>query len=375
MAEYDAHHFVPQFYLRRFSTAESGRSVTTYLLSRGQFIEGASIKKQAQRHRLYGSDEVEKSFHPIEGMGANLFRRIDAGVATLKRGSEDHANLILWTFFQAGRTPAAAQELDDMLTQFGDLLLSANGMTEYRGKIRITQPNGALVSLYHAIHSTPLGGDLAAKLLVTSERPLITSDHPVVLYNSFMETRRKFGSGTGLAVRGLQVFFPISPAICIHLYDFDIYRVGGKSLNSVRITLTNDDVDALNMLQVANAHQQLYAGDGITKNYLDREVSSGSPFRRASRSGMFANPIGVGASGPNSQIVLTHRQDIRCRLSLSCIRETPFAAKYELGNRMAHYRDPAFVQLYESFNKKVAEGGYTPAEWTEFLRDRGYKVR
>lgn len=54
-----AHHYVPQFYLRRFSPDQS--SVGTFIAP-DRFVDCASIKGQAQRRHLYGRTPELRNF-------------------------------------------------------------------------------------------------------------------------------------------------------------------------------------------------------------------------------------------------------------------------------------------------------------------------
>ena len=59
------HHFVPQFYLRRFG---SDRFVAAFTLAGRRHVPRASIAGQCQRPYLYGKDPaVEAKLSAIEG--------------------------------------------------------------------------------------------------------------------------------------------------------------------------------------------------------------------------------------------------------------------------------------------------------------------
>ena len=61
------HHYVPQFYLRRFGT---GNHVSMILTDHDfRFVERAKIKGQSWKSDYYRFPEVEGSFSLIEGMG------------------------------------------------------------------------------------------------------------------------------------------------------------------------------------------------------------------------------------------------------------------------------------------------------------------
>jgi hypothetical protein len=89
--------------------------------------------------------------------------------------------------------------------------------------------------------------DLRWKLLQNkTDLPFITSDHPAVRYNQFLEPRIRSGSNTGLVARGLQMFLPLSPKHVLVLFDSETYKVGGMKLRVMNVDVTHDeDVDEL----------------------------------------------------------------------------------------------------------------------------------
>jgi hypothetical protein len=74
VAQNKNHHFVPQFYLRRFG---ADRFVALYNIARGQHVPRASIAGQCQRPYLYGKDQViEKALCELEGAAARIIADI-----------------------------------------------------------------------------------------------------------------------------------------------------------------------------------------------------------------------------------------------------------------------------------------------------------
>ena len=61
----------------------------------------------------------------------------------------------------------------------------------------------------------------------------------------------------GLSVKGLQIFYPLSPDKLTILYDKDVYRVGSDK--KVVIDITNErDVYNLNALQGCSCYENIY---------------------------------------------------------------------------------------------------------------------
>jgi hypothetical protein len=66
VAEHKSQHFVPQHYLRAFST--DGRSVRICHLGSGRVVPNASIKDQSCRDYFYGKDRrIEHALAHMEG--------------------------------------------------------------------------------------------------------------------------------------------------------------------------------------------------------------------------------------------------------------------------------------------------------------------
>jgi hypothetical protein len=124
------------------------------------------------------------------------------------------------------------------------------------------------MALNEAALCLPITFDLCFKLVINkTKEPFITSDHPVVLYNQFLEPRKKYGNNTGLACKGLEIFLPISPRHLLIFFDPDVYKVENKSNVSVDIT-ADADVKALNLLQCISADKNLYFNEEISEHQV-----------------------------------------------------------------------------------------------------------
>src|ERR1039457_2871701 len=261
MAEYKKQHYIPQFYLRNFSTDR--RRVCLFLLAQKKPIRDVNIKGQCVRDYFYSKDiEVEKALSGlIEGPAHIAIARL------LKTGhlpaaeSDDMAKLLSFVLTLQGRTLAASNAMEEMTEHFGKHVIEA--YTQASGKytadqlkgirMRLTQP--ALMSLVIATQMLPLVMDLKPALLTTNQRGLITSDNPVVAVNPYMQGVWD-GSNTGSASAGLQVILPISPQAALFFYDDEIYELVVAAEPSV--TLSKEDVETLNLLQMANAEHAVY---------------------------------------------------------------------------------------------------------------------
>jgi hypothetical protein len=372
MPEFKRHHFVPQFYLRNFASDPRQRQIGLFEIHRGLFVPNASIRSQAQRNRLYGPSSTEKALGDLEGLAAGVIRGAVERRELPRRFTDGHAALLMFVLFQAFRTPAAGAAMEEAGNQLMKTIMANDPkVAPYLDGIRLVLSDPVLRSLQTAVQHHHFVVDLCYKLLINrTDTPFITSDHPVVLYNQFMERRRAFGSNTGLGCKGLQMFLPLSPHCCLILYDCDVYKVGGRSLKSVQVAASLDDVKTLNTLQAANADNQLFFNHQTREGELRRVVAHAQSFRPATRYTAKEYPGRQLEGGFRSSIVVSSKVDILANLALSNVKELPSAQTYKLGNRAAHPRNPALLQLHDEFTDRVKANEYRLNEWGKFLADK-----
>jgi hypothetical protein len=107
-----------------------------------------------------------------------------------------------------------------------------------------------------AMLGAPSISDLAITLLINeTSRPFITSDSPVVFYNSL-----KLGDMimSGWQAPGLTIFLPLKEEITLWLFDPLMYKPRmNTSINDMVLLKRYQDVNELNRLQVLNAYKYL----------------------------------------------------------------------------------------------------------------------
>jgi hypothetical protein len=168
----------------------------------------------------------------------------------------------------------------------------------------------------------PMTLDLSYKVISSERcsRSFITSDHPVILYNSFLEERKTFGGNCGLASKGLQMFLPLSPKRLMMLYDGGCYAVGTRG-NRV-VPANDDDVVTLNALQYISCDCNLYL-----KPCAEADIpllKSRHSMRRGKDSTVTKEfpQDRVEADGTRTSLMMNHDRDIKIGLSLSFMRVT-----------------------------------------------------
>ena len=254
-------HFVPKFYLRRYS--KDGRSINIWNLRRQLKIVNANLKNQCYGVYFYGKKSiVEKALSLVEANTAQVLRSIGDTSRPPLPGSPEHQFLVLYILMQHARTLHMADELNAMTDNLAKHLV--RGTKEFEGidlsRFRIGLGEPARDALSIATSCYPLLFDLAYKVIVNrTDAEFVTSDNPVVFYNQLLSFR-KDGSNTGFATKGLKIFLPVDPNHIILLYDDNVYKVGNNK-NNVVYADRRREADQLNMLQICSASENIYFRD------------------------------------------------------------------------------------------------------------------
>ena len=360
------HHFVPRFYLRNFSRSE--KSIDLFNLKSGRLIKGAPIKGQCSRDYLYGKDtRTEKSLSEVEGEIAAMFRSIAYHRRLPRPFTAGHFLLCVHVAMQLLRTQYAGEALNESVDKMmkatfkNDPKLNGENLDDFA----FGYESPSLVTVFHGMLGFPVLMDLElAALFAPPGTEFITSDNPVVLYNKFMQ-RRTFGSNTGMAAKGLQVFLPIWPQVTLVMYDRSVYRFG-KSKNDNAAWASKEQVFEMNVLQAASASENVYLAGVDADIYRVREHAE--QFRRTRKSNVVAFEEKPEPDGGTSQIIGTSNVDIRTDASLDFLRihklgGSWLAAFCSQRRQPVHVvRDEALLQRFEAHRDDVMAGRAAPED-------------
>jgi hypothetical protein len=371
MPENKKHHFVPRFYLRRFSA--DGRSINLYNLPGSRPILGANLRNQCYRDYFYGKQPVvELAAAGVEAEAAEVFRNIDRYKSLPPPFSADHVTLLTYVVMQQARTEHEAETLNEinnaMMQRIMGPKLAAEGIDLSKFKVNLAEPGAMSVAIASRI--SPLGFDLHYKLLVDKTgEGFVTSDNPVVACNPLLSFR-KFGSSCGIASKGLQLYFPIDPAKLIMLYDGRAYSVGSK--DEVVVNLTNPaDIHSINTLQMCSASANIYfLGNHLNVEALHRKAK---PYLRTRKS-RFRVLSSRGSGGSRrSEILASSKEDVRTNLSLTFVSVRTAMRKWREATRRqrlqpaAEVRNPGLVEAFREFEKEVRQGRSAPTDFLQHM--------
>jgi hypothetical protein len=362
------HHFVPRFYLRRFSP--DGASINLHNISSGRTVLRANLRNQAYRDYFYGRAlEVEHALAGVEAEVAAVLRKIDECQSLPPPFSPDHVTLVTHLVMQQARTQYEAEALneinDAMVQRIMGPTMAAEGIDLTEFKVNLAEPAAFAVAIASRI--APLALDLHYKLLIDQTGDgFVTSDNPVAACNPLLSFRR-FGSNCGVASKGLQLYFPIDSAKVILFYDGEAYRVGSNA--SIVVNVNNPaDVHAINTLQMVAAGANIYfRGEHLDIAALRRKAK---PYYRT-RKARFRVLNEKDTSSERSEILASSREDVRTNLSLTFMSVRTAMKKWrEIARRprlqpAAEVRNPPLVEAFREFEEEVKKGRSQP---TDFLQ-------
>ncbi|NJL40715.1 MAG: DUF4238 domain-containing protein, partial [Leptolyngbyaceae cyanobacterium SM1_4_3] len=187
MAEKEKQHFVPVFYLKKFSLHSQEKRIGVFNISSSKFIESAKLCDQAYKKYFYGRDlKVENTFGRLETESSKIVNSMLRQQNIPIVHSRDHQMLLLFVITLLGRTKYTAKMIDDAVEKYKETVSSidSNALLESERNIDLTLTDAVQESLERVVPYFPIVRDLHWKLIVNeTEQPFITSDHPVVLYN------------------------------------------------------------------------------------------------------------------------------------------------------------------------------------------------
>lgn len=279
MSKRKNHHFVPQFYFRRFSVDE--RSICVLPRSSGKAIRTASIKAQASKDWFYGSDEIEALLGRIEGESSKALRALAEQRNPIDIPPEHVETLFIWLTLQRSRTEAARQGSQPMHNKLLQLFLKVqlsndDSLTEEQRTERLKEveslsfdpAQAQAMEMEMSISVSKSLMDLQPLLLENrTNRPFIFGDSPVVLHNAFYG-KVKLRGVLGYDTPGLMLSYPLGPELSFLLVDAACYRI--KRARDGRVLIRDlNDVMALNKLQLHAASSCVYFHDFEYRPYVE----------------------------------------------------------------------------------------------------------
>lgn len=340
-------------------------------------IDGG-LKNQCYRDYFYGKDlHTEKALSLVEGQMSRILNAVQSGCVLPSRNSEDRLTFLLHVLMQHTRTAYSIDAYDEQTDKLMKYLMAPNMKEmnlspEQIANIKITQKDSAQFALGMATPHYPLLIDLEWKLLrATGTHEFITSDNPVVYFNQFFSFR-KLGSNTGLASKGLQIFFPVSPKHLVVLYDGKVYGVGSKKCDVVDVSDARD-MEQLNRLQFISALENVYFRSKCFP--VHEEFRASERYRRPQKSHMQVFP-GEETAEHRKELLIMSREDVRTELELSFLRLLKPAKEWRRAFQAMNpqpavvVRNEPLMKDHEDFMELVDAKRYKPGEFFKYVHEK-----
>ncbi|RUT43271.1 DUF4238 domain-containing protein [Paenibacillus anaericanus] len=276
-----SNHYVPKFYLRNFSTNK--KNIGAFFLEKNLYIPNTSIKSQACQDYLYGEDgSIEEMFSKLEGQAAQIIKQIIETQSVPDRNSEEHHLLLLFMLLSEARNLKSADSISNLIDtqmkvilkmklehgQLPDVSHETLEKTSFSHEIPNLLPIQSTIKIY------PVLLDLNCCLIINkTDRQFITSDNPLVRYNLMYIRRNYHLRGYGLGNMGIQLFFPISPNLCICIFDHILYDCSVDTNGNI-IVNRGKQIDELNKLVYLNSYKTLFFNERTKESYIKKIISN-----------------------------------------------------------------------------------------------------
>ena len=207
------HHYVPRFYLARFS--RKPKRINVYNLRRNLAKEDVSLRGQCKKPNFYGDSDTENALSILEATAAVCIDR----VTNQPPKAPPPEKLLEFVAIQYLRTPAIAKIMDGISKKLFGFI------TDY---MPIEERIGAMDSLMQ-LDEMPVFNltlkdevvdniqDLKLAVIGQPEDVFITSDNPVYFYNQYCEQVQGRGKNGTRARRLANLHAVIAAALLVAL--------------------------------------------------------------------------------------------------------------------------------------------------------------
>jgi len=130
-----------------------------------------------------------------------------------------------------------------------------------------TAEEAIVMSIQHFLDSRKHAADLETCLIVNqTRRQFITSDDPAIHTNRFHFQKMR-SSAFVLGSAGAMLYLPLSPKLAFMAFDGNIYLAPSRQGEIIPVK-RDDEISAINELQLLHARQNLYYADTATGEFL-----------------------------------------------------------------------------------------------------------
>jgi Protein of unknown function (DUF4238) len=270
-------HYVPQFLLKKFAYFRKKQAKVWVLDKQSGQKFSASVQDIAHENYFYEARSMnghevalEEFTEIVDGKGSSIIGEILMN-ERLPLSSPNLRNLVFFTSFQMSRTPYVRNQMEALRNKIVEKWgpdVRAKG--DDKPVSAYTTEDSKYISMVSLLSSPQMAEFLFDKIMFLAKPPkdqrFIISDYPVTRNN---EVKYEHRGNLGLAQKGIEVYFPISPKFCLYFVcrshaDMMLESPIGQIWNQLQkeglpITFAEENVTFVNSLQVIQSERWLYA--------------------------------------------------------------------------------------------------------------------
>lgn len=191
-----------------------------------------------------------------------------------------------------------------------------------RASLKNSEFIALILSLKNACKMVKIIKDLRLLILRNlTSIPFVMGDTPCILSNRYMSDIKEYGV-LGYSTRGLMISMPINSRTQVFLFDRAVYWAASYLADCVNVT-ENEDVSALNTLQVYAAQACIFFADDAHTGYVKELITQHPPTTTDHKSGfevLFPEQQSETQLMHGSEILHTYEPQLPVSLNLSFIR-------------------------------------------------------
>ncbi|MGQ7856597.1 DUF4238 domain-containing protein [Pedobacter sp. WC2501] len=339
MAYKKKQHYISQFLLKNFSNNGERKYIHLFDRDSGRHVSNAPISTQAQSDYFYGSDlAFEEYLGMTEDRTAPILKDILAKLVIPNFDDKSYRYLLHFIALYQWRTKASVKHTEDYINN------SLKSLSEYDvrlkeidfNKYRLKHSEPAAFNLASFMDMWVVAADLEAFLLVNHTRKdFIISDNPLVIFNPFMQARKRYWNANNTINKGLILLFTISPSCCLMFLDRQTYDVRANESNQIHVFKASD-VYNVNLLQSVSADSILYFSDEDQRRYIESIALEGKKNKKA----VFISELVPCPDKPTVKCMFSYQLEHKLSLGFSFVREGEEARKYDVNKSFDHIRTP-----------------------------------
>ncbi len=290
-------HYIPQGYLREFECQDKTGFIYEFKLNNAQFDESSGVRPVKIENILYLSHfyslGMELILKDIEDAFYNIRNKIISDNTIKKISYEEKVSIVRYIFAQYVRTPLERNRFVNIARLMLESVYFNRGNQETKkdkNKIKI-EFNEIFIrkmvedSMFQFLFPSQeknkslelitffLKNDW--RLIVAEHMKFYTSDNPIVLHNNSFESfadqdyidslktpnSKIFGTRRphGLMEPGIQLYFPLTPKLCILIYNL---QKDQRLLNPVEV---NEQI-------LIQCYQNVLSSNNTIRNFLKRKL-------------------------------------------------------------------------------------------------------